>query len=277
MFRLVIDTGQQRILYRQGTLFTQPANVAFTRLKNDCKRIFLVDGHQLVAQLIIGSVQGQGEGNVNFLAKAINHRCHTCCGQCYLALGNTVPQVIQHDVHGGNHIVEVEQRLPHAHHHHVGDGPVHPGRNGAKRLVGDPDLADDLRCRQVTVEALLAGRTKAAVQRTASLRGNTEGTTAFLRDVYSLYTAAASHPNHTLAGPVGRNIFTDHFRTTNVRCLVQLRAQCLADVGHVGKVIHAEVVNPLHHLPGTEALLAQLLEESFHLRQGQAQQVNLFG
>src|SRR5690606_41891824 len=108
----------------------------------------------------------------------------------HLALGNAIAQIVHHQRHGIDHVVEVEQGLAHAHHHHVGDRPVDLGRYGAEGFVGDPHLADDLGGGQVAAEALLAGGADTAVQRAAGLGGYTEGATPVLPNVDSVHVAA---------------------------------------------------------------------------------------
>ena len=63
------------------------------------------------------------------------------------ALGDAETEVIHHQLHGRYHVGEVEQRLAHAHHHHVGDGTL-----ATHHFGGTPHLADDLGDFQVAVE-----------------------------------------------------------------------------------------------------------------------------
>src|SRR5690606_986648 len=71
--------------------------------------------------------------------------------------------------------------------------------------------------------------------------------------------------------------FADHFRAANLGAGLELVAQGLADIGHVIEIVDTEVMDPLHDLPGTKALLPELFEKSFQFRLCQAQQVDLAG
>src|SRR3546814_1802128 len=58
-------------------------------------------------------------------------------------VGQAVAEVVAHDAHRAHDVVEVHQRLAHAHHHHVGELALLV-RHVAQVLRGDPHLADDL-------------------------------------------------------------------------------------------------------------------------------------
>jgi len=158
-------------------------------------------------------------------------------------------------VHGRNHVVEVQQRLTHAHHHHVGDGTVDGRRDAAKGFVGNPHLADDFGGGEVAIEALLAGGAETAVQGTACLGRNAQSATFALGNVHGLDTATGRHAHYPLAGTVAGNVLADHFGTTHLGNGLELVAQGLADVRHGVEIVDAKVVNPLHYLTGTETLL----------------------
>src|SRR5690606_9798957 len=274
---LVVDALEQGVFDGEHALLAQPGDIVTASAQHHGQRILLVDRHQLVAQLVVGRMQRQRQGDVDHLAQAVDHRRHTRGGKRHLALGNTVAEVVHHEIHGGDHVVEIEQRLTHAHHHHVGDGTVDLGRHAAERLVGDPHLADDLGGRQIAVESLLAGRAETAIQRTARLRGDAQRSAAVLRDIHGFDTAARSDAHHPFAGAVAGNVFADHFRSANFGRGLELFTQGLADVAHGIEVIDAKVVNPLHDLTGTKALLPDGLEEAFQLGLGQPQQIDFTG
>src|SRR5690606_40121750 len=104
----------------------------------------------------------------------------------------------------------------------------------------------------------LARGAEAAVQRTSRLGRDTQGAAAVLRDVYGFDAAARCHTHHPLARAILGNIFADHFRTANLGAGLELVAQGLADIGHVIEIVDTEVMDPLHDLPGTKALLPEL-------------------
>ena len=75
------------------------------------------------------------------------------------------PAPVVERLDGGQHPVEVEQRLAHAHEHDVGQ-PL-PGRDQPARR--DAHLVDDLGHLEVAPEAELAGRAERAADRAAGL------------------------------------------------------------------------------------------------------------
>ncbi|RMT72361.1 hypothetical protein ALP42_05570 [Pseudomonas savastanoi pv. nerii] len=273
VFNLVVDVLEHGVFNGEHTLFAQTGHVTAAGIKEHLQRVFLVDRHQLVTQRIVRRVQRQGQGNVDMLGKLIDHRYHAGGGQGHPALGNAIPQVIHHQMHGSNDIVEVQQRLTHAHHHHVGDGTVDGRRYAAKGFVGNPHLTDDFGGGEVAVEALLAGGAETAIQGTARLGRNTQGATLALRDIDGLDTAAGLYAHHPFTGAVAGDVLADHFGTANFGTGLELFAQGLADVRHRVEIVDAEVVNPLHDLTGTEALLPDRVEEFLHFLLSQPQQV----
>src|SRR3546814_8722430 len=73
----------------------------------------------------------------------VDHRHHARGRQRHPLVGQAVAEVVAHDAHRAHDVVEVHQRLAHAHHHHVGELALFV-RHVAQVLRGDPDLADDL-------------------------------------------------------------------------------------------------------------------------------------
>ncbi len=274
MLGLVVDVLEQGVFHSQDAFATQGGHIAHARFQQYLERVLLVDRHQLVAQLVIGGVQRQGQRHVDMLGQFVDHRHHARGGQGDATLGNAIAQIVHHDLHGGDDIVEIQQRLAHAHHDHVGDGAVDLGRNGPEGFIGKPHLANHFGGGEVAVEALLAGGAETAIQGAAGLGRNAEGTAVVGGNVDGLDAAAGGNADHPFTGAVGGNVFTDHFRRANFGNGLELFAQGLADVRHGGEIIDAKMVNPFHHLAGTEAFLPDRVEELFHFRLGQAQQVD---
>src|SRR4030067_706086 len=75
-----------------------------------------------------------------------------------------IGHVIQHDFHGHDRVVEVQQRLAHAHHHDIGNDAL-ALRVAPERAVGGPHLADNLVRVEVAIEALGAGGAERATER----------------------------------------------------------------------------------------------------------------
>ena len=252
---MIVHVLEQGVFHGQHALFAQGRHVAAAGIKQHGQRVLLVDRHQLTAQCVIGCVQRQRQGDVDVLGQLIDHRHHAGGRQGHPALGDAVTQVIHHQVHGRDDVVEVQQRLAHAHHHHVGDGTVDGCRDAAKGFVGNPHLADHFGGGEVAVEALLAGGAETAVQGTASLGRNAQGATFARGNINGLDAAAGLYAHHPFTGAIAGDVLADDFRSTNLSNGLELVAQGLADVSHGVEIIDAKVVNPLHDLTGTETLL----------------------
>ena len=66
-------------------------------------------------------------------------------------------------------------------------------------------------------------------------------------------------------------------RNSDLGALLEPGAQRLAEVGHGVETIDVAVMDPLHDLVRAEALLAQRLEERFHPRPVEAEEIDLRG
>ncbi|MNX98809.1 hypothetical protein D3C86_1312290 [compost metagenome] len=271
MLGLIVDVLEQGVFDGQHTFLAETRDITLAGRQQHRQRVLLVDRHQLVAQFIVRRMQRQRQGHIDDLAELVDHRHHARGGQGHLAFGYAIAEVVHHDLHGGDHVVEVQQRLAHAHHHHIGDGAIDLGRHATERLVGDPHLTDHFGGRQIAIETLLARGAEAAIQGATRLRRDTQGAARTLRDIHGFHTTARRHPHYPLARAIGGNIFADHFRAADFSAGLELLAQDLADVAHGIEIIDAKVVNPLHQLTGTETLFPDVLEELFHFCLGQTQ------
>jgi len=110
--------------------------------------------------------------------------------------------VVEHQPHCRHDILEIGERLAHAHHHHVADRPVF-GHSAAQAFVGNPQLADDFLRRQVAVEALATGGAERALQRAARLRRDAQRAPLLFRDEYRLDRIAGADVEQPFAGAVG--------------------------------------------------------------------------
>ena len=225
------------------------------------QRILAIDRHQLIAQLIVGRMQRDRQGDIGDIAKAIDFRDHSRGAQCYPALGEAVAIVVEHNIHSIDHIVEIHQRFAHTHHHHIGDLARVFQVELVKGFRGDPQLANNFRGGQVAVKALLAGGAETAVQCAANLGGDTEGSAIPLRDIDHFDTAAAIHSNQPFAGAIHRVLHTDNLWQGNFSHFAETGAQCLGDIGHLVNIGNTLLVYPLENLCSTEALLAQRLQK----------------
>ena len=151
-------------------------DVAHARGEQLLERILAIDRNQPVAQRVVRRVQAHRQRHRACIAQPVEGRDDARGRQRHAPARQPVGVVVEHDVHGGDDVVEVGERLAHAHHHDVGDrmpSLLDPGRGrvvGKQRTVRVPQLADDLGDAEVAVEALLAGRAERAVERAAGLR-----------------------------------------------------------------------------------------------------------
>ncbi len=125
-----------------------------------------------------------------------------------------------------------------------------------------PELADDLGGGEVAVEALLARRTKGAVERAADLARDAQRAAAGLGDEYGLDSIAAADfivdPQQPLARAIGSDGITHRHGAADFGFFRQFGTQRLGDVGHPLEVVFAETMHPAQHLARTEGLLAPL-------------------
>jgi hypothetical protein len=136
------------------------------------------------------------------------------------------PFAVGDDLHRRLDVVEIVERLAHAHEHHVGDVAPADGRSrsGGERLgplaqpvAGDEHLAHDLARRQVAHQLLGAGMAEAAGERAADLAGDAQGAAVLLGDIDRLDLMPAAvrvrrKPEQPLAGAVRRHLLDGHLR-----------------------------------------------------------------
>ena len=85
---------------------------------------------------------------------------------------------VQQDLQGPQRILEIGQRLPHAHQDHVGQ----LNRVARQMAFYRAHLVDDFRRAQIPAQADPAGMAKTALLGAAHLGGNTQGVMAPFRD-----------------------------------------------------------------------------------------------
>ncbi len=114
---------------------------------------FFVDRDDFVTNGVVRRVQGDRQRNVDHIAEFIQRRHHAGGRQGYTTLGKAKAEIVEHDFHRRNDVVEVQQRLAHAHHYYVGNGTHAGGLHRADDLRRAPDLADNFGYPQVAVKA----------------------------------------------------------------------------------------------------------------------------
>ena len=200
-------------------------------------------------------MQGDGQTHIAVLAQAIHARDDARGAHGDLASGEAKAQIRGQQANRLQHIGIIQQRLAHAHEDDIGDHAP-PVCKIAQRPVREPDLADDLGRAEVPVEALLRGGTKAAVQRTAGLRGDTERAAALFRDEHRLDGVVGIDPEQPFAGPVPGALLVDDGGRPDLGPGPQLGAQGPGQIGHAGKVSQPMMINPFQRLVRVKRLVA---------------------
>jgi hypothetical protein len=193
-------------------------------------------------------------------SETVDHRHQAGGGQRDPFIGEAVTQVVAHHAHGAHDVVEIHQRLAHAHHHHIGELALFV-RHVAQMPRRHPDLADDFGGGQIAVEALGGGGAELAVERAAHLRRHAQRAAAFVGNEHGFDRVLAVHAQQPLVGAVfGRFIELD-LRHPHFGVGFQLAAQGFAQVRHVREFGDMTVMDPLHDLVRAVALLAEGLGE----------------
>ena len=221
-------------------------------------RIFAIERHQLVAQLVAHGMQRDRQHDADFVAGADDVRHHARGRQRDTAAGNADAFIVGDDQQRIAHRVEIIERLAHPHHDDIGDEPA-AGRRLAigpvvEAVARHHDLADDFTRREIAHQPLRAGVAERAIQRAADLRGNAERAAVGFRDVDTLdlvrflETVAARQAQQPFAGAVAGNLLGDHLGARHGEIHVQLGAGVLGDAGHLVKIPGAAEVDPVPQL-----------------------------
>jgi hypothetical protein len=168
MLGFVVDALEHRVFERDRRA---RATRCVTRACREqfVDRIFLVERHELSAQLIVRRVQRNRERYVAGFRQFVDHRHKTGRRQRDALVGKTETKIVAHHAHRTHDVVKIEERLAHAHHDDVGELALLVG-HVAEMFGGDEYLADDLGGREIPVEALRARRAERAGESAADLR-----------------------------------------------------------------------------------------------------------
>ncbi|AMY70342.1 hypothetical protein AKL17_3109 [Frigidibacter mobilis] len=215
---------------------------------------FLVDRHQRVAHRIGGGVEADGQQAADLLGGAGDLGHHARGGQGDAAARKGQPLAIHHDLHRVAHVLEVVERLAHAHQHDIGHQPrliLRRARHWpfAQVVARQHHLADDLARGQVAHQFLRAGMAERTSQRAADLAGNAQRPPRFLGDIDHLDLMPASDAHQVLAGAIRRHLLRHQFRDRHLEMGDQQGAVLLGKIGHPGEIAHAPVIDPLPDLP----------------------------
>ena len=174
------------------------------------------------------------------------------------------PVAVHDDLQRVADIVEIVQRLAHAHHDDVGQHPPFGlGRPFAERVAGEHHLADDLRRLEVAHQPHRAGVAEGAIERAADLARHAQGAAVGVGDEHHLEVMAVVGAQQPFAGAVGRHLRLDHFGPRDDEALGEPRLLRLGDVGHRRKVADPAIVDPVPHLLGAQLGLPRLEPRRF--------------
>ena len=188
---MIVYTFEHRILERDRRTWTS-CRVALASAKQFGNRVLLVQRHQFRAQFVVWRVQGNRQRHVADFAELVDHRHQTGSGQGDALVGQAESKIVAHHAHRTHDIVEVKQRLAHAHHHDVGQLALQM-RHVAQMPGGNEYLTDDFRGRKIAIETLRPGRTERAGQAATDLRRHAQRAARGFGDEYGFDRIAAIH------------------------------------------------------------------------------------
>src|SRR5437867_727397 len=127
-----------------------------------------------------------------------------------------------------------------------------------------PQLANDLRGSQITIETLLAGGAKGAVERAPRLRRDAQRASVILRYIDCIHRIAIADIEQPLARAGAGNRSAHDDRSTNLCIMGQHLARGLGKVGHLPHSAREAMMDPAQRLLRPKRLLAALGEEGAH-------------
>ena len=164
-----------------------------------------VDRHQLVAELVVGRVQGERQRDREALLGELTDPRHQADGGDGDAAGGDAEPVggrVDEPAYGADHGLVVGQRLTHAHEDHVGDPARAAGDLAAGERAGaGDDLLDDLGGGHVAVQPALAGGAERAGHAASGLGGHAHGDPAGVAHEHRLDQRAVEEPPQRLVFP----------------------------------------------------------------------------
>ena len=223
-------------------------------------------GHQLVAQLVVGRVQAQGQGDRDALVGELVDARHQADGRDGDAARGHAEAAwgrVGQAAYGAHHGLVVGQRLAHPHEDDVGDasGPARDLAAGQRPGAGD-DLLDDLGGGHVALEAALAGGAERAGHPAAGLARDAHGDAVGVAHQHGLDQRAVEEAPQGLAGgaAVGLEGAQRRHQVGQQRG-DQLVALAGGQVGHLGGVVDQPGEVVVRQLLGAEAGQSHLLQQ----------------
>ncbi len=274
--RLVVDAAHHGVL--DGDPALGDPGVVPGRLDGLGDRGAGVDRDQRVAQLVVGGVQAQREGDRDaLLGQLADARDQTDGrdGDAARRHAQAVGRGVGEAAYGADDGLVVGQRLAHAHEHHVVDAAPAAGHLVTVERAGPgDDLLDDLGGAHVALQAALAGGAERAGHAAAGLAGHAHRRAARVAHQHRLDEGAVEELPQRLA----RGALVGLHRLQRRHQVRQQRADQLGalpggQVGHLLRVVDqaGEVVR--RELLGPEARQPVVLEQLLALGRGEVGEV----
>ena len=250
----VVDAGHHGVLV--GGTTARCLGIGGHRVTQALEVILAHAGHQLVAGVLHGGVQGDGECELFGLGgKATNLRKDAGGGHRDVTGADVEAVLAVEDAHGLKHGVVVEEGLALTHEDDAADAR-------AKVVGNDAHLVDDLAGAEVAGVAVAARGAEGAAHGAAGLRGHAHAELVLAGHADGLNEGAVAHADEVLARAVlGNLLLGDGYRKKG-ELLGKPLAQVLGKVGHLLIGGDALAVEPLNDLLGPKRRGVHLLLEN---------------
>jgi hypothetical protein len=235
--------------------------------------VCLVDGHDLVAFLVVCGVEGQGQFEFDLIvAELADHLGHAGGGNgnAARAHGKTVSGGDAFD--GFQHIAVVQQRLSHAHENNITQLLF---VCLLALLVDEDNLIVDLVEFEVSFPVHIAGRAEFAAQGAANLGRNTGGLAFVSRNEDTFDEVAIGGAEPAFDGAVAAELGGVDRKGREGEGVGEQLADRLAEIGHVFEGAGVFLPQPFADLFGTKLFFTEGFEEYFDLVVGQVSDIFL--
>ena len=166
------------------------------------------------------------QGHRTGLGKSIHHGHDARGRDRHPPARQTVGVVIEHELERRQDRIEIQQRLAHAHHHHIGHWPL-------QQPVGHVQLTNDFSGREVSSKALMARGAETAVDGAAGLRRDAQGAAIVLGNKDGLDGIGLSGIEQPFSGAIGGCLVRQDRQGANLGHGGQAHSERLGQIGHV--------------------------------------------
>ena len=243
------------------------AGVIGTGLQQLLDAELLVDRHDFVAHLLGDRVKRDCQIDADFLPAAFHHRHDAAGRQGDAPFGQGQTVAVHHQLQRIADIVEIIQRLAHAHHYDIGQqaavsgilrlalvirqihAPLGPF---AQRITRQHHLADDFARRQVAHQPHGSGVAEPAIEGAANLAGHAQRAAIGVGDEDHFEIMAISRAQQPFARAIGGMLRLYHFGATDDETLAQPGTHGLGDIRHRLEISDAAMIQPVEHLLGAQ-------------------------